>query len=147
MISFRLLVLAAVLVLSCRADAGDATATTKAIRNVLDAQEAAWNKGDLKGYMAGYWNSPELSFFSGKEVTKGWQSTFERYQKRYQAEGREMGKLTFREIEIDLLGPDSAYVRGKWQLVTSKAKPGGLFTLIVKKFPEGWRIVHDHTSE
>src|SRR5262249_29771558 len=92
----------------------DADASRKAGRQVLDAQEAAWNKGDLKGFMAGYWQSPELVFFSGKDVTKGWQATFDRFAKRYQAEGREMGKLTFREIEVDLLGPDSAFVRGKW---------------------------------
>jgi ketosteroid isomerase-like protein len=57
-----------------------------------------------------------------------------------------MGKLTFSELQIEMLGPDSAYVRGRWQLVTSKDKPGGLFTLIFKRLPEGWRIVHDHTS-
>jgi beta-aspartyl-peptidase (threonine type) len=117
-----------------------------AIQKVLDAQVAAWNKGDLKGFMVGYWNSPDLSFSSGKEKTRGWQATYERYQKRYQSEGQEMGKLSFSELEIEMLSPDSAYVRGRWQLVTSKDKPGGLFTLIFKKLPEGWRIVHDHTS-
>jgi ketosteroid isomerase-like protein len=121
-------------------------AAEKAIRQELDAQAAAWNKGDLKGFMAGYWQSPHLSFYAGKDKTRGWQATLERYQKRYQAEGREMGKLTFSEIDIDLLGPDSAYVRGRWQVVTSKETLGGLFTLIFKKLPEGWRIVHDHTS-
>ena len=118
----------------------------KAIRKVLDDQVAAWNKGDLKGFMAGYWQSPELSFFSGKDKTRGWQATLERYQRRYQAEGKEMGKLTFRELEIEVLGPESAWVRGRWQLVLSKDTVGGLFTLIFRKFPEGWRIVHDHTS-
>jgi beta-aspartyl-peptidase (threonine type) len=70
----------------------------------------------------------------------------ERYRKRYQAEGREMGKLAFSELDIEMLGPDSALVRGRWQLVTSAETLGGLFTLIVKKLPDGWRIVHDHTS-
>jgi beta-aspartyl-peptidase (threonine type) len=135
------LALALVLIAQAPADA-----TKKAIRQVLDAQETAWNKGDLKGFMAGYWNSPEMVFFSGKDVTKGWQPTYERFQKRYQAEGREMGKLTFSDIEIDVLSPDSAVVRGRWQVETSKEKLGGLYTLLVKKLPEGWRIVHDHTS-
>ena len=62
-----------------------------AIRLVLDSQVAAWNKGDLKGFMAGYWKSEKLTFFSGDKVEHGWQATYERYQKRYQAEGREMG--------------------------------------------------------
>lgn len=121
-------------------------AAAKAVRQVLDDQVTAWNKGDLKGFMASYWRSPDLTFFSGKEKTRGWQATLERYQKRYQAEGKEMGKLAFRDLEIESLGPDSAWVRGRWHLELSKETVGGLFTLIFKKFPEGWRIVHDHTS-
>jgi beta-aspartyl-peptidase (threonine type) len=117
-----------------------------AIQKVLDDQVAAWNKGDLEGFMAGYWKSPDLSFYSGKDKTRGWQATYERYRKRYQAEGREMGKLTFSDIEIEVLGPDSAFVRGRFKLATSKEDLGGLYTLIFKKLPEGWRIVHDHTS-
>lgn len=118
----------------------------EAIRQVLDGQVAAWNRGDLAGFMAGYWKSPDLSFSSGKDTTRGWQATFDRYRQRYQAEGREMGKLTFSDIEIDQLGPDSAYVRGRWHLQLKKEAPAGLFTLILRKLPEGWRIVHDHTS-
>ncbi len=124
----------------------DSADTKRAIRHVLDSQVAAWNKGDLKGFMTTYWNSPELVFFSGKDVTKGWQGTYDRFQKRYQTEGREMGKLTFHDIEIEPLGPDAGFVRARFELVTSKDKTGGLFTLLVKKLPEGWRIVHDHTS-
>ena len=75
-----------------------------------------------------------------------WQATLERYQKRYQGAGKEMGQLAFEDLQIDLLAADSAWVRGRYQLVTGKATFTGLFTLIVKKFPEGWRIVHDHTS-
>jgi beta-aspartyl-peptidase (threonine type) len=117
-----------------------------AIRQVLDAQVAAWNRGDLEAFMAGYWASPELSFFSAGNRTQGWEATLERYRKRYQSEGQEMGRLTFSELKVDVLGPDSALVRGRWQLVRSKDRPGGLFTLIFRRFPEGWRIVHDHTS-
>ena len=127
-------------------DAQDPAAAKKAVGQLLDTQVSAWNKGDLKGFLAGYWNSPELVFFSGKDVTKGWQATYERFQKRYQAEGREMGKLTFQDIEIEVFGPESAFVRARWELELSKEKVGGLFTLLVKKLPEGWRIVHDHTS-
>jgi beta-aspartyl-peptidase (threonine type) len=118
----------------------------QAIRQLLDVQVAAWNKGDLRGFMAGYWNSPELSFFSAGQHTRGWQATYDRYVERYQAKGQEMGQLSFRDLDIELLGPDSALVRGRWQLKRSKDSPGGLFTLILKRFSEGWRIVHDHTS-
>jgi beta-aspartyl-peptidase (threonine type) len=129
------------------ADSGAGSIPTKdAVRQVLDSQVAAWNKGDLKGFMAGYWRSDKLTFFSGDKIEHGWQATYDRYQKRYQSEGREMGKLSFSDLDVQMLGDDTAWVRGRWKLVTSKETPGGLFTLIFKKFPEGWRIVHDHTS-
>jgi ketosteroid isomerase-like protein len=116
------------------------------IRTVLEEQDVAWNRGDLDGFMKGYWNSPDLSFYSAANKTRGWQATLERYQKKYKSEGKEMGKLTFSELDIELLGPTSAVVRGRWHLKMSKEEPHGLFTLIFKRFPEGWRIVHDHTS-
>ena len=124
----------------------DQTAAKKAVQQILEAQAAAWNRGDLESFMKGYWNSPDLMFFSGKDKTRGWQATIERYRKRYQAEGRKMGKLTFSELEIEVLGPASAWARGRWQVVRDKETLSGLFTLILKKLPEGWRIVHDHTS-
>ena len=117
-----------------------------AIRKVLDDQVKAWNKGDIEGFMAGYWKSPELSFTSGGSHTRGWDATHERYRKRYKGEGKEMGKLTFSDIQVQVLSGESAYVRGRFEVVLSKETQKGLFTLIVKKFPEGWRIVHDHTS-
>ena len=118
-----------------------------AIRAVLVAQVAAWNRGDLEDYMRGYWKSPELTFYSGGAVTKGWEPTLERYRKRYQGEGNEMGKLAFTSLQITLLGSHSALVRGGWHLTAASGKnPGGLFTLVVRRFPQGWRIVHDHTS-
>jgi beta-aspartyl-peptidase (threonine type) len=118
----------------------------KGIRKVLDDQVIAWNKGDLRGFMEGYWQSPELSFYSGKNKTKGWQGTLDRYRKKYQGEGKEMGKLAFSELDVELLGPGHALVRGRWQLTLAKENPSGLFTLIFRKVPAGWRIVHDHTS-
>lgn len=117
-----------------------------AIRAVLAAQDEAWNRGDLDGFMQTYWKSDRLRFYSGGTVTSGWQATLDRYRKRYQAEGKEMGKLTFTDLEVDVLGPDAAMARGRWKLKLSKENPEGLFTLVLKKFPDGWKIVHDHTS-
>ncbi len=118
----------------------------QAIRAVLDAQVAAWNRGDLQGFMAGYWHSPELTFYSGNAVTSGWEATLQRYQKRYQAPGSEMGKLDFSQLEIHPAG-DMAWVGGHWHLKMSDGKDlGGVFTLVFRKLPEGWKIVHDHTS-
>jgi beta-aspartyl-peptidase (threonine type) len=118
-----------------------------AIQQVLQRQQDAWNRHDLDGFMAGYWNSPELTFFSGANETTGWQSTIERYRKTYQSEGREMGKLEFSDLRIEALGRDAAFVRGAWHLTMPDGKtPHGLFTLIFRKFSDGWKIVHDHTS-
>jgi ketosteroid isomerase-like protein len=122
------------------------------IKHVLVSQVDAWNHGKLDGFMQGYWRSPDLTFFSGPTVTKGWEPTLLRYRQRYQAEGKEMGKLEFQELSIDLLSKTSAVVTGKWQLTMSTGKtsdgkqPHGLFTLIFKRMPGGWKIVHDHTS-
>ena len=121
--------------------------TATAIQQVLQQQQEAWNRHDLESFMSGYWNSPELTFFSGAKIYSGWQSTIDRYRKTYQSEGREMGKLEFSDLKIDALAPDTALVRGAWHLAMSEGKtPHGLFTLIFRKFPEGWKIIHDHTS-
>jgi beta-aspartyl-peptidase (threonine type) len=57
-----------------------------------------------------------------------------------------MGHLTFSQLEIRPLGDDAALVLGHWQLQGEKDNPGGVFSLVVRRFPEGWRIIHDHTS-
>ena len=117
------------------------------IKHVLLSQVEAWNHGKLEGFMQGYWHSPDLTFFSGATETRGWEPTLARYRQRYQAEGKEMGKLEFQKLNIDLLSRRSAVVTGQWQLTMSDGKqPHGLFTLIFKRLPGGWRIVHDHTS-
>lgn len=117
-----------------------------AIRVVLNAQVAAWNKGDLEEYMKGYWNSPDLIFIGGGTENRGYDAALARYKKSYQSAGREMGQLDFSELRITTLGPDSAYATGRFHLKMSNGKqPTGRFTLIWKKFPEGWRIIHDHS--
>lgn len=120
--------------------------SVRQIRAVLDAQVEAWNRHDLEAFMKGYWNSPDLSFYSTATKTAGWNETIERYRKRYQSEGNEMGKLDFSELQIEMLGPTSAFVRGRWHLKMSSGEAGGLFTLIFRKFSDGWKIIHDHTG-
>jgi ketosteroid isomerase-like protein len=117
------------------------------VEQVLRTQQEAWNRHDLEAFMTGYWNSPELTFFSGAHETSGWQGALERYRKAYQSEGKEMGNLEFSNLRIEPLGSDAAFVRGAWRLTMSDDKtPHGLFTLVFRKFPDGWKIVHDHTS-
>ncbi|MDB5306645.1 MAG: Calcium/calmodulin dependent protein kinase Association [Gemmataceae bacterium] len=119
----------------------------KAVRGVLDAQVAAWNKGDLDGFMAGYWNDDGLFYISGAKSVQGWKALKERYQKAYQGEGKEMGKLKFAELNVETLGPGVALVRGKWEVTMSKETVGGWFTLVVRKLADGWKVTHDHTSK
>jgi ketosteroid isomerase-like protein len=120
---------------------------TVAVEQVLRMQQEAWNRHDLEAFMAGYWNSPELTFFSGGKENHGWQATIDRYRATYASPGHEMGKLEFSALRVKILGADAAFVRGAWQLTMSDGKtPHGLFTLVFSKFPEGWKIVHDHTS-
>lgn len=120
----------------------------KEIQGRLDAQVAAWNRGNLEGFMAGYWHSPDLTFFSNDTETHGWQPTLDRYRKRYQADAHAMGHLDFQALRIEELGPSAAFVRGRWHLrMADGAEPQGMFTLVMRYFPgEGWLIVHDHSS-
>jgi beta-aspartyl-peptidase (threonine type) len=96
--------------------------------------------------MQGYWKSPKLTFFSDGNIQAGWDATLERYRKRYQAKDREMGKLSFADLQIKLLGPEHALVRGRFKLIQSKGTPQGIFTLVLERTPDGWHIIHDHTS-
>jgi ketosteroid isomerase-like protein len=116
-----------------------------AIRAVLNAQVAAWNRGDVEGFMGGYWRSPETVFISGDTVTRGWQTVLDRYKKGYDTREK-MGTLTFSELEIKPVGREAAVVLGRWQLARAGDSPHGRFTLIFRRTAQGWRIVHDHTS-
>lgn len=118
----------------------------KEIRAILESQVAAWNRKDLEAFMTAYWKSEALTFYSGGIKTNSWQTTIDRYRNRYQSEGREMGHLEFTELQIETLSNNAAFVRGHWQLKMKDGEPGGLFTLIFRKLPTGWKIVHDHTS-
>ena len=126
--------------------AADRSQAQSACQQTLDSQVTAWNSGNLEGFMAGYWNNEELTFCSGSTVTKGWQATTDRYRKRYQADGKEMGKLQFDEVQIEVLSSEAVMVRGRWKLTLSDGNPEGLFTLIIRQFADGWKIVYDHTS-
>src|SRR5215208_1385564 len=106
--------------------------TAKEIRTILEKQVEAWNRKDLEAFMSGYWKSEALTFYSGGIKTNSWQSTIDRYRTRYQGDGKEMGQLEFSELQIEILGNNSAFVRGHWQLKMKDSEPGGLFTLIFR---------------
>jgi len=115
------------------------------IRNVLKSQQDAWNRGDIDAFMNGYWRSEETVFVSGDDVARGWQKVLDRYKTKY-SDRAKMGTLTFSNLEITPLSNDSAVVLGSWKLNRANDQPHGRFTLIFRRFPDGWKIVHDHTS-
>ena len=123
--------------------AGDSASVE--IRKVLDGQQAAWNRGDLEGFMNGYARSDKTNFVSGDKVTRGWQTVLDGYRTKYSNRAL-MGTLAFSDLEITALGPDSAVVLGRWELKRAKDNPHGIFTLIFRRTADGWRIVQDHTS-
>jgi ketosteroid isomerase-like protein len=112
---------------------------------VIRAQEDAWNRGDIAGFMEGYERSEDITFSSDRGMTRGWQAVLDRYRKTYPDRGA-MGKLTFTNLEVTPLGDDAALVTGEWRLERERDAPGGVFSLVMKRLPQGWRIVHDHTS-
>jgi ketosteroid isomerase-like protein len=115
------------------------------IRAVMMAQVAAWNRGDIDGFMVGYAQSAQTEFVSGDKITRGWQTVRDNYRKKYDSREK-MGVLKFSEIKVTPLASDAAIVLGRWQLARQKDKPHGTFTLLFRRTPAGWRIVHDHTS-
>lgn len=115
-----------------------------AIRAVLDAQAAAWNRGEIDVYMAGYAHSDE-TMFVGTDVTRGWTKVRDRYKAKYDSPAK-MGKLAFSDLDLRPLGNDDVVVTGAWTLTREADTPHGRFTLIFHRLPEGWRIVYDHSS-
>jgi uncharacterized protein (TIGR02246 family) len=115
------------------------------IHSVLSAQQDAWNRGDIDAFMKGYAQSASTVFVSEDEVRRGWETVRERYRVKYSYRAK-MGTLSFSDIEVAMLSPDAAVVLGRWRLKRANDEPHGRFTLIFKRLPEGWRIVHDHTS-
>jgi len=115
------------------------------IRRLLKEQDAAWNRGDLEGFVAYYWRSGGLTFSGTNGVTRGWQGLLDRYRRSY-PDRAAMGRVSFSDLEARMLSADAALVLGRWRLDREKDTPGGVFTLVLRKLPEGWRIIHDHTS-
>ena len=115
------------------------------ITALLTAQAAAWNRGDIDGFMQAYQQTDMLRFASGATVTLGWRATRDGYKQRY-PDRATMGTLAFSDLEITELAPDAAIAFGRWTLTREKDAPSGLFTLTLEKTPAGWRIIQDHTS-
>src|SRR2546423_2852258 len=114
-----------------------------AIGKILDDQHTAWNRGDIDAFLQGYWHSPELTFSGSGGIARGWDAVLVRYKKTY-PDRAGMGQLDFSQLEFLFLGPDAALVLGHWHLVRAEGDIDGVFSLVWQRFPEGWRIIHDH---
>lgn len=125
--------------------ARERTRIAEEIRSVLLKQVSAWNRGDIQGFMRGYYNSEKLVFISGDNITRGWSPTLERYKRNYDSRGK-MGVLSFSDLEFTFLSRKAAVVIGSWSLERANDRPHGKFSLVFRRFKKGWRIILDHTS-
>ena len=116
-----------------------------AVRAILDTQQNAWNDGKVDTFLDGYWKSDNLTFSGSQGITRGFAGVQERYRKSY-PDRQAMGRLNFSHLEFRMLGHDAALVLGHWHLTRDNGDIGGVFSLVFQRFPEGWRIIHDHTS-
>ena len=122
------------------------SAERRAIEQLLRDQQEAWNHGDIDRFLAGYWHSPELTFSGTGAIERGWDAVLARYKRKY-ATRTAMGQLDFSALEFRFLAPDAALVLGRWHLTRPPDNDiGGVFSLVLQKFPEGWRIIHDHSN-
>jgi ketosteroid isomerase-like protein len=123
------------------------TKDMESVKHVLSTQQAAWNDGDIDGFMHGYWKNDSLTFIGKGGITKGWQQTLNNYKKSYPDKAT-MGQLTFEILSVEEFSPTTIHVIGKWNLKreTPKGDLGGCFTLVFKKIKNQWVIVSDHTS-
>jgi beta-aspartyl-peptidase (threonine type) len=115
------------------------------ITAVLTAQQTAWNRGDVDSFIVGYWESSELTFSGSGGIARGFDGVRQRYKKNY-PDRAAMGELAFSDLEFRFLGSDAALVLGKWHLKRDNGDVGGVFSLVWQRFPDGWKIIHDHTS-
>lgn len=120
-------------------------ADLESINLTISEQEAAWNNGDLRGFMNGYWMSDSLRFSGGKTITYGWEPALNRYQKSYDSKEK-MGHLRFSDLNTKLTSDQSALSTGAWVLERQEDTLQGRFTLVWSKINGSWVIIADHSS-
>jgi ketosteroid isomerase-like protein len=129
--------------------AAPATASPKtdraAILVVVHRMEAAWNRGDFRGYMAGFRN-PEVVFVSGGRFQDGWQGTLDHYIRDYGGSAERRGRLHFYNMKVDILGPDAAMLIGQYRLVRGTRVTEGVNTRLFRKIGGHWLITMNHVS-
>ncbi|HSK13751.1 MAG TPA: DUF4440 domain-containing protein [Phnomibacter sp.] len=135
------------ILLACTTAAGFAQrqGDRQAILQVLEVQQAAWNRGDIAAFMQGYWHNDSLTFVGSQGPQYGWQTTMDRYLRTYDTPEK-MGTLKFDILKLEQVGKKDCILLGKWHLSRTVGDVGGYFTLVLRKMKDGWKIVYDHTS-
>jgi ketosteroid isomerase-like protein len=111
----------------------------------MNEQTRAWNRGDIEGFMKGYWKNDSLMFIGKSGITYGWANTLNNYKKGY-PDTAAMGKLSFNIISVKKLSKEYYYVIGEWHLQRSIGDLEGHYTLLFRKENERWVIIADHSS-
>jgi ketosteroid isomerase-like protein len=117
-----------------------------AVTATLEAQVAAWNREDIAGFMDKYARSDQLVFTSGGKIRRGWQATYDAFRTKYATAPGTMGQLQFEVLQIDPAGADGCVVLGRWTLVSGAHPATGIFSVVLERQSQGWRVIHDHTS-
>jgi uncharacterized protein (TIGR02246 family) len=123
----------------------DAETEQQAIRDVIGRMEAAWNRGDFRGYMEGFAN-PDVIFVSGGRFQKDWQGTLDHYIRDYGSSEQTRGKLHFFDIKIEMLGPDAAQLISRYRLDRPEKPQDGINTRLMRKRGDKWVIALNHVS-
>jgi len=141
----HLLILSSFIILLAGCTNSTFEADKLAIQQAMESQATCWSRGDLDGYMNGYWKSDSLRFMGKKGITKGWKTTLDGYKKSYPDKAA-MGKLVFDIVSYERLNPNQMFVTGRWTLLREKDTLGGYYSLIWQKIDGEWKVVFDHTS-
>jgi len=143
----RAATLAALLLLAAcaRTPAFDAAAEERAIRQVITNMEAAWNRGDFRGYMQGFKN-PDVVFVSRGQFQRDWQGTLDHYVRDYGGDPARRGRLHFFDIRVEMLGPDAAQLISRYRLEGGGQAQDGINTRLMRKVNGRWVIALNHVS-
>lgn len=139
----KALVLIGALMLAANVLAGNAV---EDITKMLREQDAAWTRGDLDGFMSCYDRSGALVFMTTDGPLRSYEALKARYEKRYKTGANDFGKLTFSDLQVEVLSAGIARAYGKWTVEQKDQTLSGWFSLILKKTAAGWKIIHDHSS-
>jgi hypothetical protein len=115
------------------------------ILSILDRQTRDWNRGNIEGFMVGYWNNDSLMFIGKSGITYGYKQTLANYKKNY-SDTMQMGKLSFNILQVKKLSDEYYYVVGKWMLKRTVGDLSGHYNLLFRKINGKWVIVADHSS-